>query len=267
MRGSDDLHITRFAAERIAGPLTTTETNRQRLFWTKQAQQNCDLQADRVALNLQPNEDGVLVCRGRIQGEHPIYLPDAHIFSQRVVEESHLLTLHGGVGMTMTKVRSKYWIPRLRRLVRKVRKNCYGCKRFMTSAYAAPPPGILPTNRTQGINPYQVIGVDYAGPLRYRTSKQRDGKAYILLYACSLTRGIYIDLLPSLEMTEFVTSLKRFIARRGRPERIYSDNGRTFIGAAKWMKAVIKDEKLQNYLSTHQIAWQFKSRPLAGRTI
>ena len=53
---------------RILGPLTTEETNSQRLFWEKQAQKNCDIERDRVALNLQPNQDGILGCRGRIQG-------------------------------------------------------------------------------------------------------------------------------------------------------------------------------------------------------
>ncbi len=99
--------------------------------------------------------------------------------------------------------------------------------------------------------------MDYAGPIRYRKGNGRDGKSYVLLYACSLTRGIYIDLLPSLELTEFILSLKRFIVRRGRPERIYSDNGGTFIGAARWMKAVSEDERIQNFLSVRQISWQF----------
>ena len=143
----------------------------------------------------------------------------------RLVEKAHRETLHGGVGLTMARVRIRYWIPKLRHLVKKVRKRCHGCKRFQTLAYAAPPPGNLPTTRTQGTNPYQVIGVDYAGPIRYRVSKQREGKAYVLLYACSLTRGVYLDLLPSLETAECLRSLKQFIARRGRPERIYSDNG------------------------------------------
>lgn len=58
-------------------------------------------------------------------------------------------------------------------------------------------------------------------------------------------------------MVECLRSLKKFIARRGRPERIYSDNGRTFVGAAEWMKTVMKDERLQTYLSTNQIKWQF----------
>ena len=242
---------------RIEGPLTTQETNQVRLHWERQAQKSGEVEKDRVVLNLQLNQEGLLECRGRLQGDYPVYLPDTSLYSQRIVEEAHLQTLHGGVGLTMTKVRSRYWIPKLRKLVKKVRRNCHGCKRFQAMAYAAPPPGRLPITRTEGVNPFQVIGVDYAGPLRYRISRQREGKAYVLLYACSLTRGVYLDLLPSLETEECLTSLKKFIGRRGRPERIYSDNGRTFIGAAKWVKAVMKDERLHNYLSVNQIKWQF----------
>ena len=120
-----------------------------------------------------------------------------------------------------------------------------------------PPPANLPTTRTEGSTAYQIIGVDYAGPLRYRKSKGKEGKAYILLYACSLTRGVFLDLMPNLGMTECLYSLQRFIARRGRPERIYSDNGSTFTAAAKWIKMVRQDEKLQDYLSRNGITWQF----------
>ena len=35
---------------RVLGPLTTEETNSQRIFWEKQAQKNCDIERDRVAL-------------------------------------------------------------------------------------------------------------------------------------------------------------------------------------------------------------------------
>ena len=130
----------------ITGPLTTDETSYQMLFWTKQTQESCNLDEDRVALNLQLNHDGLLECRGRVQGEYPIYLPDTHNFSQRVVEEAHKQTLHGGVGLTMANVRAKYWIPRLRRLVKKVRGKCHGCKRFQAMAYAVPPTGADYTN-------------------------------------------------------------------------------------------------------------------------
>ena len=75
----------------------------------------------------------------------------------------------------------------------------------------------------------------FAGPMKYRIIKKKgqEGKAYVVLSACSLTRGIYLELLSSLETSEFLRSLKRFIVRGGRPEKIYSDNDRTFVAAAK----------------------------------
>ena len=65
-----------------------------------------------------------------------------------------------------------------------------------------PPPANLPTTRTERSTAHQIIRVDYAGPLRYQKSKGKEGKAYILLYACSLTRGVLLDLMPNMEMTE-----------------------------------------------------------------
>ena len=79
----------------------------------------------------------------------------------------------------------------------------------------------------------------------------------MLLYSCSLTRALFLDLLPNLETKEFLASFKRFIARRGRPQKMYSDNGRTLVGAAQWIKQVMQDEKFQNFLAYQGIKWQF----------
>ncbi|KAK3723359.1 hypothetical protein QZH41_012353 [Actinostola sp. cb2023] len=120
----------------------------------------------------------------------------------------------------MTKVMELYWIPRLRRLVRKVVKGCAGCKRFQAVACGEPPSAPLPKDRTEGSTPFEVIGVDYAGPLTYKISKKKE-------------------------------------ARRGRPRKVYSDNGRTFVGAAKWIRAVMNDEMFHSILAQNNIIWQF----------
>ena len=195
--------------------------------------------------------------RGRIMGEYPVYLPDNHPFTAKLVFNAHLLTLHGGVGLTMAKVRVKYRVLRLRRLVKKLRGSCHGCKRFRARAYQAPPPGNLPKTWTQGSRPFQVIGVDFAGPIRYTSRAKTESKAYLALYACSLTRAVHLDLLKSLETSEYIGSLKRFIAQRGRPEIIYSDNGSTFKAADKWLKKVQQDERFHDLLAGLTIKWQF----------
>ena len=91
------------------------------------------------------------------------------------------------------------------------------------------------------------------GKFYWPLSKGKEGKAYILLYACTIMRGFYLDLLSSLETSECLDSLEQFIASRGRPERIFSDNGRTFVGIAKWIKALMRRDKLQYYLARQKI--------------
>ena len=191
------------------------ELKKQHLLWVNRAQQSCDLEQDRLQLNLQPNQDGILECRGKIQGEYPIYLPETHLYTQKFVQQEHLQTLHGGLGLTMTSFRKYRWVPRLGRLAKQSIRACHGCWRFQARAAATPPPGNLPVDRTQGTHPFQVIGVDYAGPLKYKKRGKAEGKAYIALYACSLSRALYLDLMSSLETQEFLLTLKNSSRGKG----------------------------------------------------
>ena len=174
-----------------------------------------------------------------------------------MVHDAHLLSLHGGVGLTMASIRQQYWVPRLRQLAKKVIRACYGYKKFQVSAFSNPPVGNLPTDRTVGSAAFEVVGVDFAGPILYKIKPKKEGKAYILLFACSLTRAVHLQLLPNQTTEEFIKHLKHFIARRGRPRKIYSDNGRTFVAAAKSLNRLMKSEQLQDYLAHQGIRWQF----------
>ena len=101
--------------------------------------------------------------------------------------------------------------------------------------------------------PFQVVGVDFAGPIRYRSRPKTESKAYLALYDCSLTRTVDFDLLKSSEAQEFIGSLKRFIAPRGGPKVVYSDNGATFKTAAKWLQTAQKDEQFHKFLADSAI--------------
>ena len=137
------------------------------------------------------------------------------------------------VSLTMAKIREKYWIPRFRRRTKRVINECVECKRFQVTALANPPTGNLPKERTEGSVPIKSIGVDFAGPIKYFSKNKSEMKAYILLFACSSTRAVYLNLLPDQTTEHLLRSLKRFVARRGRPEKIFSDNGRTYVSASK----------------------------------
>ena len=185
-------HNSRHPSDKIQGPLSTPEIADQEMFWVKRAQResmnNVTFLEDKAQLNLQLNADGVWECIGRIQGEYPVYLSDSTLYAAKVVERAHVITLHGGVGLTMAKVREKLWIPRLRKLAKRLLKQCWGCKRFQAVAVKSPPPGLLPRERTEGNTPFEVVGVDFAGPVKYFKKSKKEGKAYVVLYSCSLTR-------------------------------------------------------------------------------
>ena len=76
----------------------------------------------------------------------------------------------------------------------------------------SPREGLFPTDHTQGERPFQVVGIDYAGPLQYKHKHNLIGKAYLLLFSCSLTRAVYLELVPDQIMEQFLICLKRFIA-------------------------------------------------------
>lgn len=49
--------------------------------------------SDKLQLNFQSNAEGILECRGHIQGHYPIYLPDDCQFTEKFMERAHFHTL------------------------------------------------------------------------------------------------------------------------------------------------------------------------------
>ena len=107
------LYNSRNSSSKTKGPLTTADVEKCQMFLVKRAQlqgmSHAQFDQDQEQLNLQPSEEGVLECQGRIQGEYPIYLPDSPLLPAKIVQQAHVTTLHGGVGLTMARVREKFF--------------------------------------------------------------------------------------------------------------------------------------------------------------
>lgn len=95
----------------------------------------------------------------------------------------------------------------------------------MKSAQQVTPP--LPRDRVIEPPPFEVTGVDFAGPIHVK-SKSGQSMAYIALFTCVVTRAVYSELLPDQTTEKCLLALKRFIARRELCKVIYSDNTRKF---------------------------------------
>jgi len=60
-----------------------------------------------------------------------------------------------------------------------------------------------------------------------------------------------------LSAQEFQRAPKVFVARRGCPQTIVSDNGKTFVASGKWLLKLKKDQHLANYMGVLEIKWKF----------
>ena len=91
-----------------SGPLTTSDIEQRKKFWIKREQQRVQhsekFKINEKRLDSQQNSNGICVCKGRIKGACPIYLPNESILSEKIIFAPHKNTLHGEMLMTMTNV-------------------------------------------------------------------------------------------------------------------------------------------------------------------
>ena len=130
------------------------------------------------------------------------------IITSRKNSRGSTQTIHGGVTLTMARTRNQYWVPTLRQLVKRIIKRCCRCKRFNISHYPKPAQGLIPTDRTKQDLTYSVIGRDYAVPFMCKTKGKRDIKVYLILFTCSLTRAVHLEILLNQTTQEFIQALK-----------------------------------------------------------
>ena len=85
--------------QHLSGPLKIEEIDEQIGVWVKRVQaaylKTEQFEEDKLRLNLQKNSRGLYECRGRIQGDYPIYLPPNSILSEKMVMAAHRRTYNG----------------------------------------------------------------------------------------------------------------------------------------------------------------------------
>jgi hypothetical protein len=232
------------------------------------------------------DKDGILRVGGRLQQStlpyqamHQMILPASHHFTKLLVSAEHIRLLHAGPQLLTASLRENYWIPRLRDLVKTVIHQCLKCYRFKAQA-TQQLKGELPSARVQPSKPFLTTGTDYAGPISLRLGTTRSKiitKGYIAVFVCFSTKAVHLEVVTSLNTEAFMAALRRFIARRGKPMTIYSDNGTNFQGAANQLRDLYKQwqstsdmTRVQDFLASEGCDWRFipphgpQRRPLGG---
>ena len=65
------------------------------------------------------------------------------------------------------------------------------------------------------------------------TKAGKEAKAYLLIFSCSVSRAVHLELAPNSTTQEFLKYLKRLVAHRRRPSRVNAHNVEAFQAALK----------------------------------
>ncbi|XP_029055232.2 uncharacterized protein LOC114882514 [Osmia bicornis bicornis] len=198
--------------------------------------------------------------------KYPIVLPHKHHITELIIRQVHINQFHSGIQATLHTIRHKYWPLAGKSIVKQVIHNCIRCSRYnpKTPQYIM---GDLPKNRVTQMRPFETVGVDYCGPFFIKEKKfrnQKKLKCYVVVFVCFATKATHLELATDLTTESCLGALKRFLARRGKPRHIYSDNGTNFIGAKNeivqaqtFLLSNEYKDKFQQFLTQENIEWHF----------
>ncbi|XP_047032786.1 uncharacterized protein LOC124639459 isoform X1 [Helicoverpa zea] len=206
------------------------------------------------------DEDGLIRVGGRLDNspydyniKHPILLCCKHHITKLIFHEYHYDLLHAGPQLLIASIRQVYWPLGGRNLSKSVVKHCIKCFKFKCQNIQ-PVMGQLPVNRTQLEFPFLNSSVDYAGPILIADRKGRGCKlvkAYLCIFVCLAVKAVHIELVTDLTKEGYMAALSRFVARRGKPKSILSDNGTNFVGTCN---------ELQQFLQQSNISYEVAQR-------
>lgn len=225
-----------------------------------------------ASLNPFLDVDQILRVGGRLQNasinedtKHPIIIPHKSHFTNLLIDEAHKRTLHGGAQLMLNYLRSQYWVIGAKSVVRQFVRGCVTCVRHSRQANQQMM-GQLPAARVTAHRAFHRCGVDYAGPISIRSTKgrgYRSTKGYICVFVCMATRAVHLEVVSDMTSEAFLAAFKRLAARRGHVAEMWSDNGTTFVGAARQLQELFDVEsssvavEISDWLASNGTTWHF----------
>jgi hypothetical protein len=143
----------------------------------------------------------------------------------------------------------RWWIPQASKIIRQLRKKCLNCQTIDNKCFQTDQAG-LPIFRTQGQQPFEVIGIDFAGPLNIpQPCKFMAKSPSICIITCPYTRAVSLHATHGQTAHDFHLAYDEFrCTRAAQPKLIISDRGRSFIAGQK---------NIEIFESIFPTAWEF----------
>ncbi|XP_062558125.1 uncharacterized protein LOC134223002 [Armigeres subalbatus] len=184
-------------------------------------------------------QDGLIRVGGRLEHaavvndtRKPFVLPRKHPLTWLIATSIHRQQLHCGPQLLLSIIRQQFWPLGGRDLTREVVHKCVICVKTRPRNLVQLM-GSLPAVRVTQSYTFENVGIDFAGPFYLQRPSPRSSpkKSYVAVFVCMATKASHLELVCELTTAAFIASLRRFIARRGRPQHIYCDNTTNFVEA------------------------------------
>ena len=122
--------------------------------------------------------------------------PSSHPLTAFIVREAYECVLHDGIKETLTEVRRKFWIPRVRSLTRQIIHWCVLCQKLEGIPFIPPPPPPLSTFRVKDDPAFTYTAVISLGLFMSMVSMMSLWKAWICLFTYYVTRAVSLEATP-----------------------------------------------------------------------
>ena len=239
------------------GPFIMGEIMNARDHWVRREQEKIPKDLEKPGWKLNKEEGmNILNCVGRIENYRPTYLQRG-LFIQKLDQHVHEQIMYLGTVSTMAGIRELWWIPKVRSLLKRMICNCNICKVFAAKRFKGEATAPIPRFRSEVSRPFQHTGVDFAGLLVYKKSKNEEGKAYILIFTCAVLRAVHLEVMKTQTGEDFRRNLDAFVTRKTKPQQMVSNNAAVFKTTMDWIRKIRRSEQFQHFLAAQEIQWRF----------
>lgn len=197
-----------------------------------------------------------------------VILPKDCPIVEKFVMHKHKLHQHAGVGYLHALLKTQFLIPQGRRTIKKVVRKCT-TRRCVHPVPLGQQEAPLPALRIDNPAPFRSVAVDLFGPMVVfhdcgleNCPHPKENKVHCALFTCFHSRAVHLELVDDASTGAFMNAFRAFVARRGAPSAVYSDNAKGFKAASREVRQLYKSinwARVREEGVTTQVEWFFST--------
>ncbi len=268
------IYNTKTKYKKTGSFISFAEIEESEMLLYKWSQTESDMSKLDKQLLAKEDDQGIVRALGRLEKirtlpsdmGNPIILPRNHPLVVLLLRYLHEISGHCGYKRLIHEARRRYWITGLRRTAKHLTQTCVTCRKLRGRPLEQLM-GQIPTIRVNPNYPaFSHTAIDMFGPLQIRLNRKTMKEAQVIIFTCTTSRAIHLELCTDKSTDTFIMAFRRFASLRGHPLICWYDCGTNFKGAQDYLTGVCRNwdrKKIESVLSNEyscQFEWQWNVR-------